>query len=480
MNDIRTQGVIGMHIGGERVFTPTTAPHTNRYTGEAIAEISQAGEAEVRRAVDVALATFERDTLTAQDRARFLRNASELAAERAEETAHDMAIEAGITIKDALGEVSRACQTLAVASDEAKRIVGHMIPIHAAPGLEGRIAFTMRVPVGVVGAITPFNAPFNGVCHKVAPALAAGNTVVLKPAPATPLTALRAVQIFEEAGFPPGYVNVVFGGAEAGAHLLRDSRVGFYTFTGSASVGEVVKRESGLRRVQLELGNNSATIVCEDADVDLAAPLLVRGGYRKAGQVCVSVQRVYAHTSVADRLGQAMAAEIDGLKVGDPLDPTTDVGPLISEAKAAELEAWVAKAVAEGARLVRGGTRVGALMQPTLLGDGRQHMSVVCEEVFGPVITIVPYDDLHQAIGWVNDSVYGLQAGIFTRDIDRAMTAARRIRVGGLHVNDTSNARGDLMPYGGIKQSGIGREGPAYAIREMTDEKVVVLNLRDV
>jgi acyl-CoA reductase-like NAD-dependent aldehyde dehydrogenase len=472
------QRVVGLHIGGEAVYGERRFAVQNRFTGEAVAEVTEATAADVGRAVAAAAETFARDQLTPQDRATVLRRAAELAEHRSEDIARVMATEAGITIKDARGEITRAVQTLIIASEEAKRVVGHMVPIQAAPGLENRLAFTIRTPVGVVGAITPFNAPFNGVCHKVGPAVAAGNTVVLKPAPATPLTALQAVQLFEDAGLPAGYVNVVFGGAAVGAALLADQRVGFYTFTGSAHVGEIIKRNSGLRRVQLELGNNSATIVCEDAVLERAAPLLVRGGYRKAGQVCVSVQRVYAHEAIADQLAEAMKGEIARLKVGDPLDPETDVGPLISEQKAIELEEWIQRAVEAGARLVCGGRRDGVLLEPTLLAEGLQSMQVVCEEVFGPVITIVPFTELDQAIDWVNDSPYGLQAGIFTQDIDRAMRAARRIRVGGLHVNDTSNARGDMMPYGGVKNSGIGREGPYYAIREMTDERVVVLNLR--
>jgi acyl-CoA reductase-like NAD-dependent aldehyde dehydrogenase len=469
---------IGLHIGARLVLSDRTYTVSDRYTGEPIAVVSEANREHVQQAVDAAERAFKNDTFTAQDRAKMLRRAAMLVSERVDDIARTMAQEAGITLKDARGEIQRAMQTLEISAEEAKRISGHMIPIQSSPGLEGRMAFTIRVPVGIVCAITPFNAPFNGICHKVAPALAAGNTVVVKPAPATPMTAIHARHIFVDAGFPPDYVNVVFGGAETGQALLAEPRFGFYTFTGSARVGEVVKRESGLRRVQLELGNNSASIVCEDADIQHAAPLLVRGGYRKAGQVCVSVQRVYAHRSIASKLATAMANEMKNLVVGNPLDPKTDVGPLISEEKAIELEQWIARAIADGAILVHGGKREGAVLHPTLLAEGRQSMNVVCEEVFGPIITIVPYDTLEQAIDWVNDSPYGLQAGVFTQDIDRAMRAARKLEMGGVHINDTSNARGDQMPYGGVKASGIGREGPYYAIREMTDERIIVLNLR--
>ncbi|KAA0969072.1 aldehyde dehydrogenase family protein [Aureimonas fodinaquatilis] len=467
----------GLHIGGQSVKTAKLADVTNKFTGEVFARICVGTADNVRDAVDVARDTQRIHPLTpTQIQAIFVR-AADLIRARRQTIARTMALESGMTIKDALGEIERAIHTLVLSGEEAKRISGHVVPIQSTPGMENRMAFTIRVPVGVVGAITPFNAPFNNVCHKIAPAIAAGNAIVLKPAPATPLSALAFVEILEEAGLPAGFANIVTGDADVGAALLADQRIGFYSFTGSEKVGAIVKRDSGFRRVALELGNNSACIVCADADLELAAPLIVRGGYRKAGQVCVSVQRVYVHRSVAARLGDMLASHIAKLKVGDPLDPETDVGPLITAEKCVELLAWIDEAVSAGARIAAGGRRLdGNIIEPTLLVDASQSMSVVCKEVFGPVISLVPFGEIDEAIDAVNDSPYGLQSGIFTTNIDVAFKAARRLNVGGVNINETSNTRGDIMPYGGVKHSGFGREGPYYAIREMTDERLVMIN----
>lgn len=468
---------IGPYIAGKFLETHHVVPVIDQFSGAPFAQVYEAGVKETHEAVRVAAETFETRKLVPQERYAILQRAASLLVERAPGIARTYARETGFTVKDGIGEIERAVQTLLQSAEEAKRMTGEMIPIEAAPGMHNRLAFTLRVPVGVVVAINTFNSPVNGNCHKIGPAIAAGNTVVLKPAPTTPLCAVELVRVFEDAGLPAGFLNVVFGGANVGMELLHDRRVGFYTFTGSAHVGEIVKRETGLRRVQLELGNNSATIVCEDADLQKAAPLLVSGGFRKAGQVCTSVQRVYAHESVIDQLVELMRAETERLQVGDPFDPMTDVGPVASEEKARELEAWTQEAVSQGAELVCGGGRRGALLEPTLLVNGDQSMKVVCNEVFGPVVTVIPYRDFGQAIAWVNDSPFGLQAGVFTNDLGRAFHAARSIRVGGININDTSNKRADLMPYGGVKDSGIGREGPKYSVREMTDERIVIFNL---
>lgn len=468
---------IGPYIAGKFLKTDHVVPVIDQFSGNPFAQVYEAGTKEVREAVRVAAETFETTKLTAQERYTILQRAAGLLAERAPEIARTYARETGFTVKDGIGEIERAVQTLLQSAEEAKRITGEMIPIEAAPGMHNRLAFTLRVPVGVVVAINTFNSPVNGNCHKVGPAIASGNSVVLKPAPTTPMCAVELAKIFEDAGLPPGFLNVVFGGAEIGMELLHDRRVGFYTFTGSAHVGEIIKRETGLRRVQLELGNNSATIVCEDANLQKAAPLLVSGGFRKAGQVCTSVQRVYVHDSVVDELVELMRTETERLHLGDPFDPSTDVGPVATEAKARELEAWIQEAIAQGAELVCGGSRNGPLLEPTLLVNGDQSMKVVCNEVFGPVVTVIPYQDFDQAIAWVNESPYGLQAGVFTNDLGRAFHAARSVRVGGININDTSNKRADLMPYGGVKDSGMGREGPKYSVREMTEERIVIFNL---
>lgn len=469
----------GLFIDGGWRETGRWQEVRNKFTGEVIAQVSMASQEDVAQAVRAARRAADRGPLPPYQRYEILKRAGELLAERAEEFARTIAAEGGKPLKEARVEVSRAIQTLTLSGEEAKRIHGEGVPVEAAPGSENRMAFTIRVPVGVVCAISPFNFPLNLAAHKIGPALAAGNAVVHKPAGATPVTAAKLCQLLIDAGLPPGYLNLVFGpGSQVGEWLLENPEIDMYTFTGSAAVGERIKAKSGLRRVTLELGNNSAVIVHRDADLAAAAHLSAARAFANAGQVCISVQRIYVHQDVVDAFTEALVAATRALKVGDPLDPETDVGPMISEAEAARAEAWVQEAVAGGARILTGGTREGVLFQPTVLVDVQPHMKVVCNEIFAPVVTVIPYETLNEAIEAVNDSPYGLQAGIFTESLEVAMEAARRIRVGGVMVNDTSVYRADLMPYGGVKGSGIGREGPKYAIEEMTDLKLVVLNLK--
>jgi len=349
------------------------------------------------------------------------------------------------------------------------------VPIQSAPGFEDALAFTIRVPLGVVAAITPFNSPLNTVCHKIAPALAAGNTVVLKPASPTPLTALRLAGLLLEAGLPPGHLNVLTGsGSEVGRWLTEDSRVRFFTFTGSTAVGEEIQSRIGLRRSCMELGNISATIVCEDADLDRAVPQIVNGAFRKAGQVCTSVQRLYVQRGIYDVFVDRLVAAAQMLRAGDPWDPSTDVGPLISEPQAAQAEQWIGEAVAGGATIRLGSRREGSLLFPTILVDVAADARVLCDEVFAPVVSVLPYAAFDEAVALVNAAPYGLQAGVFTQDLQRALAAAKRLEVGGVIINGTSSTRADLMPYGGTKRSGFGREGPKYAVEEMTESRVVV------
>ncbi|MDB4894325.1 MAG: aldehyde dehydrogenase family protein, partial [Firmicutes bacterium] len=318
----------------------------------------------------------------------------------------------------------------------------------------------------------------NLVAHKIGPALAAGNSVVLKPASTTPLCAVLLCQVLHDAGLPPGRLNLVTGsGASVGDWLLAEERVGMYTFTGSTEIGLQVKAKSGLRRCTLELGSNAANLVFADADVEQAADVLIRKGMQNAGQMCISVQRILVHRSVADRFLAAAAATAATLKVGDPDDPATDVGPLISEREATRAEEWVAEAVSQGAHLVCGGKRRGPVLEPTIVAQARADMKVVCQEVFAPVVTVMTFDTDDEALALANDSLYGLQAGIFTRDLYRALRFGRELTVGGVIVGDSSAFRADLMPYGGVKGSGIGREGPRYAIEEMTDQRLIVFNL---
>lgn len=468
---------ICMFINGKYVKSSVTSILKNKFDNTDIGLIYHAAESDVNAAVEAAKAQFLQNELSPYERYEILLKAAELTKQKKERIARIMIEEAGITYKDAIGEIDRAIQTFILSAEEAKRITGEVLPASANPGMENRIAFTVRVPVGVVCAVTPFNAPFNNVVHKVAPAIAAGNTVISKPSTYTPRSALEVLSILLDAGLPENHMQVVFGDADVGKWLLANKNINFYTFTGSTRVGEQFKAKSGLRRVALELGNNSATIVAADANLDAAVPIIVRASFRKAGQVCVSLQRIYAHKSISKQLTERLGAAVSNLKVGDPFEKDTDVGPLINENKAGELELWIDEAVNMGARVVVGGKRNGTLFEPTLIADAKQDMKVVCQEVFGPLLSIVEYDDIDEAIRLVNDTEYGLQAGVFTNDINLAMKVAKKLEVGGVNINETSNTRFDAMPYGGVKASGIGREGPKYAIEEMTETKIIHMNL---
>jgi succinate-semialdehyde dehydrogenase/glutarate-semialdehyde dehydrogenase len=339
------------------------------------------------------------------------------------------------------------------------------------------MGFTLRVPLGVVLAITPFNSPLNTVAHKIAPAFAAGNAVILKPASATPLTACKLAEVLVEAGVPRGFLSVIPGGAQVADWLIEDERVRFFAFTGSTEVGRSIQRRAGLRRTQMELGSIACTILCDDAKLDAALPKVVNAGYRKAGQVCTSIQLLLVHRTLVGDVERRLAKLVQALAYGDPYDPNTFVGPLISEKEAIRVEAWVEEAVAKGAQRLAGGKRQGAVLAPVLLGGISDTMKVGCNEIFGPVVCIVPFDTLDEAIARVNATPYGLATGIFTNRLDDAFAAAKRLEVGGVHVNETSSSRVDLMPYGGSKDSGFGREGPRYAVHEMTEERIVTFTL---
>ena len=363
-----------------------------------------------------------------------------------------------------------------LSAEEAIRIQGEQVPLDGTPMGAGKLAFLLRFPVGVVAGITPFNAPFNLACHKIAPAIAAGNTIVLKAPPQAPWVVSKLVELFADAGTPPGFVNLLFGNA-VGPALVRDPRVDFITFTGSSRVGAQIRASSGLRRVALELGGNGTTIVHADASVDEAAPLCARNSMRLAGQSCISVQNVYVHESIYEKFLERMVQEVKTLRLGDPLDAATDVGTLIDEAAARRVENWVAEAVATGARALTGARRHGAAYEPTVLVDVAPSMRVVCEEVFGPVVTVQRYKELAPLFEQISASEYGLHCGIFTKSIQVAFDALRALRVGGVIVNGTSTWRTDQLAYGGIRSSGIGREGPRYAMRDMTEERLVLFNL---
>ncbi|GAB7388885.1 aldehyde dehydrogenase family protein [Bacillaceae bacterium] len=471
--------VYGNFIGGEWIRGNDTLPVVNKYSGETIAYVTKASREEVNRAVDNALETFRTKRLTPYERYEILLKAARIFQERKEELARILVQEVGKVLKDARAEVERGIQTFIASAEEAKRIAGEGVPIAGQPGNDNKFAFTIRVPVGVIGAITPFNFPFNLTAHKVGPAIAAGNTVVLKPAELTPLSAIKIAEVLTEAGLPGGFLNVVNGlGQETGQYLLEDERIAMFTFTGSPGVGRHIKSTTGIRKVTLELGNNSPNIVHHDApDLERAAELCVRRGYVNAGQACISVQRIYVHRDVYDRFLEKAIEVAKSLKVGDPEREETDIGPMISEKEAKRAEAWIAEAVQQGAKVAFGGKREGAILYPTILTDVTPEMKVVCQEVFAPIVSIVPYDDIEEAFKAANDSRFGLQAGLFTSDLQLAMRAARELEFGGVVINDVSTYRADIMPYGGIKDSGIGKEGPKYAVQEMTDERIVVIHM---
>jgi acyl-CoA reductase-like NAD-dependent aldehyde dehydrogenase len=450
----------------------------DKYTGAVIGTVESAGRDQVGAAVTAARRSFEETLLDPQERYRLLHKTADLLEEHRAELASLITAEAGLPITDASNEVGRAIQTFLVSAEEGKRVAGEMVPIEGAPGQAHRMAFTIRVPRGVVCGITAFNSPLNMVCHKVAPALASGNTVVIKPSEVAPLSATRLVELLLEAGLPPGHVNLVHGpGAELGPWLVENPDISFYAFTGSTRVGAWLHERVGLRPVALELGSISPTIVCEDGDLDRAAARSVASAFRRAGQMCTSTQRLFVHHDVVPDFTSRLIRAAQALKVGDPRDAATDVGPMINEQEARRAESWVREAVDAGATLLLGGRRDGPVLHPTILTGVTQSMRVMREEIFAPVLSIVPYTSLDDAIAQLNATPFGLAAGIFTKDVTRALRAARRLHVGVVHINEASSSRVDLLPFAGVKQSGMGREGPKYAMQEMTEERLITVSL---
>jgi acyl-CoA reductase-like NAD-dependent aldehyde dehydrogenase len=465
-------------IDGKWEAGTASFPILDKFSGEQIGRGETASRAQVDAAVAAARRSFDEHKLEAYERFRILTQAAKLILERRELLANTIMAEAGFPAIDANNEVTRAAEVFTVSAEEGKRLVGEMVPIETVEGHAHRMAFTIRVPRGVVCGITSFNSPLNMVAHKVAPALAAGNTVVIKPPQATPLSGALLAQILLDAGLPPSHMNLVNGpGAEIGGWLVENQDVAFYTFTGSTPVGKKIRDAVGLRPVALELGSIAATVVCEDADLDRAAKRCVQSGFRRAGQACTSIQRLFVHRGVLDAFVPKLVDAARALKVGDPHDPATVVGPMISEKEAERALAWVEEARRQGASILLGGTREKALVQPTILSGVSPEMRVMCEEIFAPVLSIVPFDDLDAVITQVNSTPFGLAAGIFTRDIMRALTAARRLHVGVVHINEPSSSRVDLMPFSGVKNSGLGTEGPRYAMREMTEERLITASL---
>ena len=464
-------------IAGEWVETGDWIEVRSPYDGTVVGRVPAAGAGETRRALDGAEQAM-RQPLAAHERAAILDRVAAALAERHDELARTISAEAGKPMKAARVEAQRAVSTFTMAAVEARKLAGDVVPMDASPAGAGKLAFTLRLPIGIVGAISPFNFPLNLVAHKVAPALAAGCAVVLKPASQTPLSALLLAELATEAGLRAGWLNVVCGPASAiGDVLVEDERVRMISFTGSAGVGWGLRERAARKKVSLELGNATPVIVAADADLEDAAARLAGNAFSFAGQSCISVQRIYIERVVYDAFLALFLPLVESLKVGDPADEDTDVGPLIAQSERDRVLSWIDEARAGGADVLAGGELEGELLRPTVIASAPPAAKVVSEEVFGPVCTVAPYDTFEEAIALANGTRYGLQAGIFTRAVGDALRAARELEFGGVTVNEAPTFRADQMPYGGVKDSGNTREGPAYAVREMTEERVVVLQI---
>ncbi|NPB05198.1 MAG: aldehyde dehydrogenase family protein [Aquificae bacterium] len=468
-----------LYIGGEPVWRDKTIEVVYPYTRQKVGEVPEATLEDVDRALALAVeGQKEMEALTAYERSQILYRAYELLKERAEEFARVIVLEVGKTIREARTEVMRAQQTLLLSAEEAKRIYGETIPYDAVPNGRGKVGFYVRVPAGVVAAITPFNFPLNLTMHKVAPALAAGNAVVVKPSERTPLSVAMLAELLYEAGVPKKALSVVYGFAEVGKALTTDERVRVVSFTGSRKVGDIIARQVGIKKLVLELGSNSALVVDRSADLKRAAQKAVQGGFALAGQVCISVQRVFAHEEVFEEFVRLVVEEVKKLKVGDPMDESTDVGPMISPQDVERIKLWIEEAVKDGAKVVYGGKPLSdTVFMPTVMTHVPRRSRVCAEEAFAPIIFVNPYRDTAEALDWVNDSDYGLQVGVFTNDLRTAWDFIRGAEVGGVIINDIPTFRADNMPYGGVKYSGIGREGPKFAIEDYTEIKAVAIDL---
>ena len=464
-------------IGGEWVETGDWVEVCSPYSGEVVGRVAKAGAAEARRAVDAA-ETAMREPLPAHKRAEILVRVAGYLGRRQDEVAKTISVEAGKPLKAAKVEAARAMSTYTMAAVEARKLAGEMVPMDASQAGTGKLAFTLRRPIGVVGAISPFNFPLNLVAHKIAPALAAGCAVVLKPASQTPFSALLLAELETEAGLLPGWLNVLVGPAsEIGDVLVEDERVRAITFTGSGEVGWKLAERAPRKRVKLELGNATPVIVEADSDLDDAATKLAANAFSFAGQSCISIQRIYVHRSRYDDLVGRLLPKVEALVVGDPADEATDVGPLIDRDARERVLAWIEEARAAGAEILAGGDLDGDVLRPTVIANAGRELKVSCEEVFGPVCTVTAYDTLDEAIELANGTRFGLQAGIFTSNVKTALDAAQRLEFGGVMVNEAPTFRADQMPYGGVKDSGNTREGPAYAVRELTEDRLVVIDL---
>jgi glyceraldehyde-3-phosphate dehydrogenase (NADP+) len=467
-----------LFIGGAWRPTDRVAALRSPYDGREVARVHMGGEREMEDATLAAIRAFrEMKALSRGQRAEILRRAADGVARRKEEIAATMSDEMGKPIQFARAEVERCVTTFTLASEEAKRWTGEVVPVDIEPHTAGYYALTLMVPLGPIAAISPFNFPLNLVAHKLAPCLAIGSSMVLKPARQAPLEALTLAEIVHASGAPPGAFNVVNCEPEVGERLATDDRFPFLTFTGSVSIGWRLKQKAWKKRVTLELGGNAACIVHSDADLDYAVQKCLAAGFGSAGQSCISVQRILVHEPIYAAFERKLVDGVAKLKVGDPQDPATVVGPVIDAASADRILSWLSEARSAGARLLAGGTREGNLVQPTVVADADRGLKVSCQEVFGPVVTLGRYRDFEEAVRIADDSAYGLQAGVFTHDIRLIRQAARDLHVGGVVVNDVPTMRVDSMPYGGTRDSGAGREGPRYAMQEMSEPRLILFNL---
>ena len=467
-------------VQGQWKSGEASAPVVDPFTGKLVAQVAQATEFDVDEAIaSTSNAAAIMGQLPGHARYNILQQMAALLYRRRDEFAQTITAEAGKPITDAKREVSRAIQTFTVAAEEARRISGDVVPLDWTPGSDTHLGLLRRFPIGPILGITPFNFPLNLVAHKVAPALASGNPILIKPAPQTPLTALLLGALALEAGVPPGGLNVVPCDNALAERMVVDPRFKLLSFTGSASVGWMLKAKCGKKKVTLELGGNAGVVIEPDADLELAAQRCAAGGFGYAGQTCISVQRVFVHQAVVDAFTTKLLMHVARLKLGDPADDSTTIGPLIDQIAAQRVESWIGEAVAGGARVLLGGKRMGSLIEATVLSNVKPDMKVSCKEVFGPVITVTPYRQLSEAVALLNQSDYGLQAGLFTQDINKIFYAFRHLEVGAVLANEIPTFRADHMPYGGVKDSGLGREGVRAAIDDMTEPRMLIMNLKE-
>lgn len=468
-----------MHVGTGWIDKPETIEVINPYDGSVVDTVPKADLKDVDTAIATAVRGSQRMAqMTSYERYRLLHRAAELMEERMEEFARTITLEEGKILAEARMEATRSCEILNLSAEEAKRLYGETIPLDGGPGVRGKFGFTVRVPCGVVLAISPFNFPLHLVCHKVGPALAAGNSVILKPATDTPLSALKLVELLLEVGFPEEAVQCLTGsGGEIGDALCADPRVRKITFTGSRDIGEHICKIAGLKKVTMELGSNAPLIVMPDADLEKVAAITATTGYSNAGQVCNSAQRVMVNEKIYDAFLEALRQKVEAITTGDPLKENVKMGPMVREQDAARVQEWVQDSVKHGAKLLVGGERHGTMLAPTVVSGVKSDMRVSRDEIFGPVVVTTRFDNIDEAIKSANDTNYGLSAAIFTQNLDWAMKFIQGVDSGNIHVNWGPQWRADLMPYGGLKESGMGKEGPRYAMEEMTELKMVVMHL---